>query len=131
MSTQERAQQGTLRFWDQPPQTADVTVRERSAGERAGRALVALGIAWGLALFSVLIPVAHFVLVPGFALGGVVVAVIRYLEVRTVVRVAGTCPKCEQGQDIATSQKWKSSLTIECPSCRSDLQLETKEDPGA
>ena len=49
-----------------------------SPRERLLRALKILGIFWGLALLSVPILVAHFVLVPGFFLLGPVMAYRRY-----------------------------------------------------
>ena len=46
-------------------------VVEQPPGVRAGRVLAGLGSFWGLALASVFIPVAHFLLVPAFLLAGV------------------------------------------------------------
>jgi hypothetical protein len=45
-------------------------IQEWNQKERLKRALKTLGISWGLAIVSVLIPLAHFILVPGFLLAG-------------------------------------------------------------
>lgn len=41
-------------------------------GERLKRALIVLAKCWGIALVCVLIPIAHFILVPGFLIAGFV-----------------------------------------------------------
>src|SRR6185295_312574 len=69
------------------PEAAVATVRCRSLAWRAGRAGLALGIAWLLAFPAIFFPVAHFVLVPGLLIGGVVLAAIRLREDRTLARV--------------------------------------------
>src|SRR2546430_9100307 len=67
----ERVQGVLLRGYHGAPTSGTVTIREFNRDERVRRALAGLGKWWGVAIVSVFIPVAHFVLVPSFlAYGG-------------------------------------------------------------
>ncbi|EKD42337.1 MAG: hypothetical protein ACD_73C00199G0003 [uncultured bacterium] len=48
-----------------------VRVKQFSTSERGKRALKTLAICWAAAIFSVFLPIAHFVLVPGFLIAGI------------------------------------------------------------
>ncbi|MDP1830055.1 MAG: hypothetical protein Q8L48_42725 [Archangium sp.] len=76
------------------PTAATLEVQVLAPGARLQRLAFRLVVAWGLALFSLFIPLLHFVLVPGFLLAGPVLA---WLAGRATVRVISTsvaCPKC-------------------------------------
>ncbi len=68
--------------------------------QRAARAFKSLGIFWGLAVVTLFIPIAHFVLVPGFFIAGPIVAYRRYGVTETVDKVEGECPTCHEEVDI-------------------------------
>ena len=53
-----------LRGYSERPESATVAVRSYAKPERMRRAVAGLATAWGAALLSVFIPVAHFLL-PG------------------------------------------------------------------
>src|SRR4051794_18352309 len=78
-------------------------IQEWSQKERSRRALRMLGILWGLMLISVLIPVAHFVLVPAFFLAGPIVAFIVHDQRKAIVGGEGICPQCGKPFTIAKS----------------------------
>src|SRR6266516_2965408 len=61
-----RIQQFLLKGYHGVPTSGTVTIRHFNRDERVRRALAGLGKWWGVAVVSVLIPVAHFVLVPSF-----------------------------------------------------------------
>src|SRR5216683_2576189 len=82
------------------PSPATAVVVEQPPGTRFGRVLGGLGMFWGLALASVFIPVAHFVLVPTFVVGGIVMALKRAREDRRLILLRGACPRCGAAQDF-------------------------------
>jgi hypothetical protein len=117
-----------LRFWDRPPTHGTAVILERSFGQRMGRALTQLLIFWGLALVSVLIPIAHFVLVPGFFVAGIIAARFRVQEERTLLTVSAICPRCESKQKFAPNTRFEPGKTISCPGCKNDLVVEEESE---
>ena len=112
------------------PTRATVRVVVQGAGRRATRALAGLGACWGLALVSVFIPVAHFVLVPTFAVAGVVLAGLRLREDRRLVRVSGTCPRCGVQQEFEAGGRFRGERALDCPRCHQHLRLIAEPAPG-
>ncbi len=126
-----------LRGTGQP--VALTAARKRSAGEvriehwtRAQRLLRAAkrwGFLWALAVVSVLIPVAHFVLVPGFLVAGPISAVARYRQKSGVIRGEGPCPNCGARLTIeARADSWP--FYESCQTCSERVWVE-KTDAGA
>jgi ribosomal protein S27AE len=111
------------------PTPAQATVVDQGAGRRVVRALGGLGACWGLALGSVAIPVAHFVLVPTFAVAGLVVAVLRAREDRRLVRVTGTCPRCGAAIALAARGRFQVDRVLHCPHCHQVLRLSAAGAP--
>lgn len=68
--------------------------------ERTARALKMLAILWGIGLVTALIPLAHFVLVPGFLIAGPIVAYKRYQTAEHPSHAEGECPTCQQPSSI-------------------------------
>src|SRR2546429_8320731 len=99
----ERVQGVLLRGYHGPPTSGTVTIREFNRDERVRRALAGLGKWWGVAVLCVLIPVAHFVLVPSFLAYGAWQFFQRLGTVDPVIDARGTCPDCgpEQALDLA------------------------------
>ncbi len=91
-------------------------------GERAVRAFTALGICWALAAVTILIPVAHFVLVPGFLLAGPIAAWVRYRPRSLVLGGVGACPGCE-AEVVVPSQAEHWPLSATCDGCMESLEL--------
>ena len=85
----------TLAVFGANPVPAMAVVRRRSLASRLGRAGLGLAIAWLLAFPAIFLPVLHFVLVPGFVIGGVVLAAHRLRENRTLARVVAPAPDAE------------------------------------
>ena len=117
----------TLRFWDLEPTPGTAVVMERTVSERVLRSLAALGVAWLLAAVSILIPVAHFILVPGFILGGLIFAYLRLQESQTLVSVSGRCPRCKEEQMIAAGFRFDPPGKVECPGCRNDIEVDCSQ----
>lgn len=100
-------------------------------GRRIGRAVAGFGVCFGAALVSVLIPVAHFILVPGFLVAAFVVFVVRLGVTTLVVAAHGTCPDCAAEQDLDLLGPWKGFREVTCRSCHRPLQLRPVEGPKA
>lgn len=92
-----------------------------SARARAIRAARALALWWALALLSVLIPLAHFILVPLFLVTGPVMACKRYRAAEVSERVEGHCPLCHNPITIRLGPAEKPVLWKYCPVCQEPL----------
>ncbi len=92
-------------------------------GDRLRRALLRLVLLWGLARVSLFIPLAHFVLVPGFLIAGPVVAVLAYRSSQARDRADGKCPQC--GEEIIIKLEARDEIPkwTYCPACNAALQI--------
>ena len=93
------------------PVAATLHVEPLSPRARLGRGVVRLMVCWVLAVGCVLVPLLHFVLVPGLILLGPVLA---WLATRATVEVKSErirCPRCEQETGVEPgSTGWPVSL---------------------
>jgi hypothetical protein len=118
-----RVQAFTLSGYSGLPTQGTVTVQEFSRDERVRRALAGLGKWWGIALGSVFIPVAHFILVPSFVLYGMVQFAQRLATVTLATDAHGTCPDCHAEQTLEVAARWHVPQAVTCRSCHRGLQL--------
>jgi hypothetical protein len=114
---------GTLRYFGFPATAARVDVARHGPGARLRRGLLALGACWGLAALTVLVPIAHFVLVPGFFLLGIFLLARRLREGATVLSVTGDCPKCGEPRSFVAGGRLEREMKVQCPVCRNELEL--------
>lgn len=105
----------------------DAVVRLRTFGRaaRVRRALGGLAAWWAAAVGSVLIPVAHFVLVPAFAAAGVIACVRRLRAATVVVAARGTCPDCGAEQQLELDGPWRDIRDVACRHCHRSLRMIT------
>jgi len=102
--------------------TADVFIESLTPRQRWLRAVKMGGICWGLALLSVLVPVLHFVLVPGFLLAGPIAAWLAWRRTESLLGGEVDCPKCGQTYDVGTGGvQWP--LQAQCDGCRTTVRL--------
>lgn len=94
------------------------------------RAAQMLALWWALALLSVLIPLAHFILVPLFLLTGPAMAYKRYRAVEVSERVEGHCPVCRNAIKLKLGPAEKPVLWKYCPVCQEPLSFETSTSPA-
>ena len=113
----------TLSVFGASPAPAVAVVRHRNLASRLGRATLGLVIAWLLAFPAVFLPVLHFVLVPGFVIGGVVLAAQRLREDRTLARVEGTCPRCGVALDATPGGRFRLPRAVQCVHCKNTLTV--------
>jgi hypothetical protein len=105
--------------------SGEVITEHWEAKDRSKRALKILGICWGIALFSIIIPIAHFILVPSFILAGPIAAFFTYQQSDAVLGGKGTCPHCGQPFEIAR-MKIKWPLDDICAKCHSSVKISLK-----
>lgn len=105
------------------PRVATVTVRSFDKGERTRRAFKALATFWGVALASVFIPVAHFLLVPSFAVYGAFTFFDRLGARQVVAAAEGTCPDCGRTQKLDTGGRWQVPTEVACRHCQRALRI--------
>lgn len=103
--------------------TATVTIRSYDKRERMGRALKGLATFWGAAIASVFIPVAHFLLVPSFALYGAYTFFERLGAQQVVAAAEGTCPDCGKSQELDTGGRWQVPRDVSCRHCQRALRI--------
>jgi hypothetical protein len=109
-------------YGDQPG-SALASVEAFPQGQRFTRAVQGLGKWWVVALLCVFIPVAHFVLVPGFVLVGGVIFFQRLSRREEVVKVTGACPDCQAEQVFEVGPRWRPPFSCSCRDCGRGLDL--------
>lgn len=109
--------------------TAPATMRTESFApqEQKMRALKALLSLWAVAAVCVLIPIAHFVLVPGFLFGGIIVASRRWKSEREGIDASGSCPECDKQVTISLDKNPDLPQWHPCPECDTQLELQAGE----
>jgi hypothetical protein len=105
------------------PATATVTIRSFDKRERVRRAIKGLATFWGAAVGSVFIPVAHFLLVPSFALYGAYTFFERLGARQVVTAAEGTCPDCGKPQKLETGGRWQVPRDVACRFCQRRLRI--------
>lgn len=114
---------GVLHFFGFPKTEADVTYTRHDPAGRTRRAVWALVACLALATLSILIPIAHFVLVPGFVLVGVFLFVKRLGEGSTLLAVAGVCPRCGEPREFDATGPLRPTTKVHCPVCQNAIDL--------
>jgi hypothetical protein len=112
-----------LSGYSSTPASATVTIQSFDKRERVRRALKGLATFWGAALGSVFIPVAHFLLVPSFALYGAYTFFERLGARQIVVAAEGTCPDCGKPQKLETGGRWRLPRNVACRYCQRSLRI--------
>ena len=102
---------------------AVISVDQIPPGRRVGRAVAGFGLFLLLAVVSVFIPAAHFLLVPGFLITAFVVLAVRLGQRAVVVGAKGTCPDCGAEQDLDLPRSWRLPVDTACRSCQRRLTL--------
>jgi hypothetical protein len=105
------------------PTSATVTIRSFDKQERVRRALKGLAMFWSAALGSVFIPVAHFLLVPSFALYGAYTFFERLGARQVVIAAEGICPDCGRSQELDIGSRWQLPRRFACRHCQRSLHL--------
>ncbi len=99
-----------------------VLARDFNHAERFLSGLKFLAMCWGIAVISILVPILHFFLVPGFLVGGIAIFFIRYCRKDYLELAELSCPNCHKAFRLEKlSFNWP--LRQACPSCEKILLL--------
>src|SRR5262249_12104651 len=113
----------TIAVFGSAPVPATARVMHQSPSERMTRVLSALGICWGIAAVTVLLPVALSILGPTFLLVGIVVAVLGSGEAGRLPGAHGRCPRGGVEQDFPGGGRFRGEQALDCPRCQNRLTL--------
>ncbi len=91
--------------------------------DRTIRAGKVLALYWLFAILSIFVPIAHFVLVPGFVLAGPIMAYFRYRVASRSDNAIGQCPVNNNDVTIRLKPADQLPLWTYCPVCNAPLQL--------
>lgn len=106
--------------------TGEAQAQYYAQKERTRRALKILGICWGIGLFCVIIPLAHFILVPSFLLAGPIAAFFTYLQTDMILGGSGTCPVCGKPFSVARTRiQWP--VNDVCSACHNSVKIYPRE----
>ena len=94
-----------------------------SEHEQKVRSIKSLLGLWGIGAICILIPVAHFILVPAFLVGGVVVASRRWKTAEEGLDAEGVCPACSNNIQIPLEKNAELPQWHDCPQCGDPLEL--------
>ena len=88
------------------------------------RAIKTLLLFWLIAAVCVLIPIAHFILVPGFFIGGMVAASRKWKRTAEGIDAEGICPVCQNAVTIDLEKSAELPQWRTCPQCSESLELQ-------
>ncbi|MGZ3696002.1 MAG: hypothetical protein ACXWQO_18185 [Bdellovibrionota bacterium] len=91
--------------------------------EKKKRGLRGWGLMWGLAIFSIFLPLVHFVLVPAFFIAGPFVFFWLKKQNGRIFEVSANCPFC--GKKLtAPEMGMNSPLRIICGACKEPVRVD-------
>lgn len=98
--------------------------------DRVKRSLKIFSIFFGAAVFSVLVPVLHFFLVPVFLILSVFLSYRKFKEIISINLLDLNCPGCETklSSSETTLKKNDSVIRLSCESCRKNLTIIFEEN---
>jgi len=108
--------------------TAEMHVIIFSQQEQKIRALKSMMIFWAIATLCILIPIAHFILVPGFLIGGIIVASRRWKVKEEGIKATGSCPACHNNICIKLDKSAELPQWKDCPECTDPLELQAAQE---
>ncbi len=103
---------------------------EYDKNDRTRRAIKAWAISWALAVGSIFLIIAHWVLVPGFLIAGPFMARRYYRIERSAKEVSGPCPVCGEECAIKLEGNEKLPLWSYCTPNRDPVQIVAIEGPA-
>jgi len=113
------------------PQPTETLVRLESVDsrQRIGGAWARFGLFLVLAVVSVLIPVAHFILVPGFLIAAFASLVMKLGATTRILSARATCPDCGAEQELDLPGAWRLPRDVTCRGCQRRLTVTAATPP--
>lgn len=102
---------------------AEIYVQSFTGPERLRRAAKWCALCWACAIPAALIPVLHFVLVPGLLVAGPIVGALVYRREHIIVGGKGECPEC-QGELLIEKGPVRWPLHEICKDCRAPVEIQ-------
>jgi len=102
---------------------AKMWIQSFSEKEQKVRAIKTLLKFWGIAALCILIPIAHFLLVPLFFIMGIVKAMKLLHKAEDALYAEGTCPACEQHVKLPLENNAELPQWIDCTNCKQPIEL--------
>lgn len=126
--TQKISRLGTLvpvivRSSDGKTKPGKIYIRTWNEKQRLERSLKILGVGWGMAVISIFIPLAHFILVPGFLIGAPIAAFRAHRQKSGVLGGESICPNCGEVLPLVYGANiWP--LQDLCSHCQTSVTIE-------
>lgn len=116
-----------VKFDDTSSECPDLHITNLSLSNRTERALKNFGILLALTIFSIAIPIFHFILVPAFLISSFIFPYIRFKETSYIDLSHFNCPKCSHPIDEKIIYLKQKNLPIKlfCFNCRTNIKIET------
>ena len=102
---------------------AKMWIQSFNEKEQKVRAIKTLLKFWGIAALCILIPIAHFLLVPLFFIMGIVKFMKLLHKAEDGLYAEGTCPSCEQHVKLTLENNAELPQWIDCPNCKQAIEL--------
>jgi len=96
-----------------------------SAKEQKTRAIKTLLMFWLISMLSILIPIAHFFLVPGFFIVGIYMASKLWKVEKEGQSAKGECPACQKSISLDLEKNMDLPQWHNCPDCDESLELQS------
>ena len=103
---------------------AELQITQYNDQDRLKRALLKLGLFWLLAVGSIPIIFAHWVLVPGFFIAGPFMAIAAYKTSEVRDHARGVCPTCEEQIQVKFDTNDVVPRWTYCPKCNKSLHID-------
>lgn len=119
-----------IKFNDSSTNNVNLEVKPIELGKRLERATKIFFILLGLSIFSIAIPIFHFVLVPGFLIAAFVFAYKYFNQISYLDLTSFQCPKCSQplNEKILHLKRSDNYWRLYCFNCRINMRLELKNE---
>jgi len=92
--------------------------------EQKSRAMKKFLMFFVIASVCILIPIAHFFLVPGFLIGGIIAAKRLWNKASEGIDAKGTCPACKHQITVNLDKNGELPQWHKCPECGDALELQ-------
>lgn len=115
-----------IQFKGQKSKTANpakMWIQSFNEKEQKVRAIKTLLKFWGIAALCILIPIAHFLLVPLFFVMGIVKSLKLLHKAEDGLYAKGTCPSCEQQVKLTLENNAELPQWIDCPNCKQAIEI--------